>query len=280
MRVVRSAVVVGSAYLENLGILLAPFAVLALALMERREWSGACLVLGATLLVKPALVPLFAVPLTMGVWRPVAITAVLVVAVVAVCAALVPGGWHVVDLPSRLAADPASYGLPAFDNLALSSVASQHGVPVAPVYVVRIVVALITVAACVRTWQQRDSTGKVVTLGYLVLLAFLLAGKLYEPDYALLLCGAPFVAWRTGEKWASGLILVGTVALFAPPQTLPSARAQDALFWVAGTLLMFAGMAWACLLGRARLTGRLCGLGPRIRELPAAESAEGLGRVT
>ena len=139
------------------------------------------------------------------------------------------------------------------DNLTLASVGSQHGVPSPLVDLARVIVALVAIVICVRAWQRRDQPVDALMLGYLIILAFLLAAKLYELDYALLLCGAPFVAWRTREKWASGLIIVGTVILFAPSQMLPSAQSRDAVFWTAGTLLVFGGIAWVCFCGRPRL---------------------------
>jgi arabinofuranan 3-O-arabinosyltransferase len=151
------------------------------------EWVAGAL-LGASLAVKPMLLPVLVVPLVWMRWRMLLASAVAAIGLTGIGALVVPhSGWFWTRaLPHLWSAHPVS-----FDplNSTLSSVGHLVGAPVAVVLAMRILVVLVAagVVVSVRIRRRRLDAPAAVTAASAALLAQFCAGGLTEDHFLLTL---------------------------------------------------------------------------------------------
>lgn len=157
------------------------------ATAREQDWVAGVL-LGASLAVKPLLLPVLLVPLLWGRWRMLLATGVAALASTGIGSLLVPhSGWFWTRaIPYLWNAHPAS-----FDplNSTLSSVGHIAGWPEALVMAARVlaVVAAVVVAILVRLRRPRLDALGAISVGSAALLAQFCAGALTEDHFLLTL---------------------------------------------------------------------------------------------
>lgn len=181
---------------------------------NRPGWAGVALGLGVAAKLYPLLVLLLVLPalaVRAGRWR------VAVKPIVTAVAA-----WLVVDLPIWIAY-PAAFGRfyadnlhrpPDFDSLiyAFQYLVGRNSDPFSGVgfTVLSALLELIALGAAVGVIFHAPRRPRVAQAAFLVLLAFLLANKVWSPQYALWLLGfavlarprwGTFLAWQASEVW-------------------------------------------------------------------------------
>lgn len=228
--------------LDNVSVLLAPVvAALAWLLGSRRWWWG-CLVLVATLLLKPLLVPLLLVPLLARRLLPLLVPLVAAGILVIACLPLT-GGWaRIGEVTGSLLRGSLLVGSRAGNNLSFAGFATVHHLPAGTLTALRVAVVVTALAACTAAGvrPRRWDPAQVAWLATALLLAVYLAGNLSEVHYLYALVpGAVGVAARSRSRPARGLGLVALVLLGLPLWGLPT-TSEQALAVAAETTLLAA----------------------------------------
>jgi hypothetical protein len=247
--VLRSSAVNMSVFLENLGMIVALAACAAAIFMKRAQWTWACAVLGASLLVKPLLPLIFLVPILAFRWRQVLGTILAVTAVTILCASIAPGGWHLFHLFNLLSGTPSV--VRPIDNLTLASIGSQHHVPTWLVDTTRSAVAAMGIYACAITYRRQNWRRDAVPLVYVTLLATLLAGGLFEISYIFLLVPIPvlIVGFRS-HRIITATLGLGVGLLFLPEPNIGLSLQVLAAGWCLGAVLIFAALVSWLIVGK------------------------------
>jgi hypothetical protein len=232
-----------SVFLENLGMIVALAAAIAAILMKQGKWAWACAVLGASLLVKPLLPLLFLVPILAHRWRQVLGAAVAVTAVTILCASIAPGGWHLFHLFNLLGGTPKASVVPPIDNLTLTSIGSQHGIPMWLIDPVRFAVAAGGICACAVAYRHQNWRRDAVPLTYVILLASLLAGGFFEISYMFLLAPIPvLIVGFWPHKVITATLGLGVGLLFLPEPKFGIPLEVLTAGWCIGAALVFAAL--------------------------------------
>jgi arabinofuranan 3-O-arabinosyltransferase len=188
-----------------------------LAVARNHDWAAGA-VLGASIAIKPMLLPVLVVPLLWGRWRALFGVVLSAAACTGVGALVVPNsGWFVTRaLPYLWRAHPAR-----FDplNSTLSAVGHIAEVPTDVILLSRVLViaAAAAVAVVVRIRRPRLDGVAAVTVGSAVLLAQFCAGGLTEDHFLLTLIplfvslvSDEFLAWPV-LAWPAVVAICGLV---------------------------------------------------------------------
>jgi hypothetical protein len=214
--VFKSDVAIASGSYLNLNMDLCVAALFAMVLMRDEQWASGTGVVAASILVKPILAPLLVVPLFYLRWRPVVVAVVVVGCLEAISASVTPGGWRLSELHHNLSYWPSYLGT-IDDNFTLKWLAHSHGIPGAISGLVRLAIGLGVLLAGARARRGTDP----LILGYAIFLASMVVGSYFEASYCFLLIPLPVIAWQLRRQaLAAGALLIGSLAFFAPWQTL------------------------------------------------------------
>jgi arabinofuranan 3-O-arabinosyltransferase len=192
----------------NLSVGFTPIAVGALICFERDQWGRGTVLLVFSMLIKPLLLPLLALPVLRGHWRTLLLTGAPAVGVLIVSCFVVPGGTHFPSVIPRLLSGSTLVGRFAVSNISLSGLGDRlHTSWFDPV---RILVAAAGIAALWR-WRELPSPRLTPAAGVTALLVVFLAGSLSEAHYVLM-C-VPCVVLALIEARSRAATLVGGVGL-------------------------------------------------------------------
>jgi arabinofuranan 3-O-arabinosyltransferase len=241
-----------SAQLENLSLLLPPAALLVYYFADSDNWELAMLVLGATMLVKPLLAPLFLLPLLAGKFRLTALTVLLLFVVILAAGLATGSAGHLPSVLHRLLSGSSLVGQQSVFNCSLYGFSLRHGGK-AVIDLLRVLVAAMFIVA---VWRARRNSTRwelpqYAGVGTLALLTSFLAGSLSEGHYLFsIFPGAIILVVLTRSQTVRvGLILAALVTL-VPGHLLPQSNALD---WRQGQLvlaqLLFFAAIWTDVAG-------------------------------
>jgi arabinofuranan 3-O-arabinosyltransferase len=180
-----SHLAVHSLWLDNVSLLLAASTILACWLIGRGRWVLACAVLVIGLLLKPLLLPLVLIPLLARRPRELLLAAAGGTVLLLASLPFTAGLGQLPSVARKLAGGSVLVGRASANNLSLRGLADYHGLPAAPILVLRVAVCLAALWACVvftRSGARLDMPGAAALVSLLMLAVFL-AGTLSEVHY-------------------------------------------------------------------------------------------------
>jgi arabinofuranan 3-O-arabinosyltransferase len=203
---IKGDLLLNSLPLENLSILVLLPLTLLVALWGRRRWDSGAIVLALTLVVKPVLLPLLVIPLTLRRPRPAVVTLVTAAAIAIATIWLLRPFSQAEDIVRRII---SSDQIGNVYNLSLVGIGRTHGIPTGLIDAARIVVLvpLVIVVVAIVGARPAPSIPLVGSMSGVLLGGVFLAGSLSENHYIwLLIPGAVLaVASRSNIARASAV---------------------------------------------------------------------------
>lgn len=247
-----------SLFLGNMSELLVPLAAGAVLAFRRDRWTTGCALLAASLLVKPLLLPLLAVPLVHRRFSELLRTLVPAAVALGLAMWLMPGGSAFPRVLRYCFSATNLHGPNAINNISLRGWAEAHGEPAAVIlgYLVlaALIVRLLPFPARplpigpfpARPFPARPFPVRrePAWLSSSVLLAAFLAGSIAEAHFLLVLMALVLLRLRDEPPRAWLPVLPG-LALFGVPFAVPFYLGvpPDGQSWfLAGELLLFLGL--------------------------------------
>lgn len=231
--------------LINISVLVALVALGLVYLWGRRHWGWAAVVLAGSLLIKPLLLPLVAVPLLARRVRSAAVTIAITAAGVLICLPIISGTDRLGAVASKLASGGILVGRPwARNNLSIAGLATMQSLPHDTAFLARAVVVCLAIAACGIVLRQRTwDTPRVAWLSLLILSGVFLASRLSEVHFLFALVpGTVAVLARSKSISARVTAAIGAAALCLPYWHITLLQQQE-LSILGESLLFVAGAA-------------------------------------
>jgi hypothetical protein len=245
-----SSVAHRSLFLGNMSELLVPLAVGALVAFDRGRWTLGCALLAVSLLLKPLLLPLLAVPVLRRRWTDLIRTMVPAVLLLAAAVRYVPGGRQFPVVLRYCFGGTDLHGANAVNNLSLRGWAEgQHGSHVLALIGSAMVVLLI--ACRIRAVPHTGERPSAAWLGSVLLIGAFLAGSISEVHFLLVAMATTLLHLASRPRfWGAfvpGLVVLGLPAAYTSMFST-SAGAQNWL--VAGELLLLTALLLPPVPGR------------------------------
>ncbi|MGZ4649565.1 MAG: glycosyltransferase family 87 protein [Kineosporiaceae bacterium] len=242
--------------LDNVSVLLAPFALAVIWLFGRGRWWTGCIVLEVSILLKPLLAAVVLVPLLARRWLPLLVTGAVSATLLVASLQLGGGLSRAHQVLQHLLNGSILVGSRAVGNLTLTGFASVHHLQASAVRAARVVVAAAAAGACLAALRfRRWDVAEVAWVVTVLVTAVYLAGSLSEVHYLFTLVpGAVAVVLRAPSRVARGLAALALLAFCVPLWWVDNVGEQVAS--VIGELSLF-GAAVLAVVAASWQAGRI-----------------------
>ena len=172
--------------LDNVSVLLAPFALAVIWLFGRGRWWTGCIVLEVSILLKPLLAAVVLVPLLARRWLPLLVTGAVSATLLVASLQLGGGLSRAHQVLQHLLNGSILVGSRAVGNLTLTGFASVHHLQASAVRAARVVVAAAAGGACLAALRfRRWDVAEVAWVVTVLVTAVYLAGSLSRGPLSL-----------------------------------------------------------------------------------------------
>ena len=201
-----------SLQLENLTLLLLPFAAAYYSLVAKGRWLGAGLVLGVSLTIKPMLVPFVILLLLERRWKATATAIGVPIVTSALALAVSYQPSHFAHALRGLLSGSGAGG-----SIGVSAIGATWRFDGVIVGGARLLILLVTIIVVTRIWTcAMPRVTRHVWIGETLIACLLLDSQFTHTFYALLLLPVAFVGLADAQVLTRGCVIVGLALVLLP----------------------------------------------------------------